>query len=179
MSVSQYPQIEQFLHYLRFEKRYSGYTVISYENDLQQFFAFLTSQFDAPPVAQITPSFIRSWLAELKEDAIGTRSINRKISSLKSFFKFMVKQGVVQQTPMTVITGPKTSKRLPAFVADTDMARLLESDGVGQFFDNSPEGGMQRLIILLFYSTGIRLAELVYLQVHILDAANCLLKVLG
>ena len=85
MSVTEaYPQINTFLDYLKFEKRYSQHTIISYQNDLEQFFSFLISQFDAPPVQKISSSFVRSWLAELKGDEMTAKSINRKISSLKS-----------------------------------------------------------------------------------------------
>jgi len=179
MPDTQQPQIHQFLQYLRFEKRSSPNTVISYQNDLEQFFAFLASQFDAPPVTAITAAFVRSWLAELKGDKLTGKSINRKISSLKSFFKFMVKQGVIQQTPMTVIVSPKTSKRLPAFVADKDIKTLFDDDGTKKLFEDTWEGKMEKLILLLFYSTGMRLSELVNLQEGQLDVHNSHIKVLG
>lgn len=175
MLTTQYPQIQAFLNYLRFEKRYSQHTLISYQNDLEQFFAFLVSQFDGPPVDKITASFIRSWLAELKGDKMTGKSINRKISSLKSFFKFMTKQGVIKQTPMTVIVSPKTSKRLPSFVADKDMRTLFEFVD----FEDSWRGRTERLVLLLFYSTGMRLSELVNLKETQLDGAYSQVKVLG
>jgi integrase/recombinase XerC len=179
MSSTQYPQIQQFLDYLRFEKRCSAHTIISYQNDLEQFFAFLTSQFDSPPVAEITAPFVRSWLAELKGDKLSAKSINRKISALKSFFKFMIKQGVIKQTPMTVIVGPKIGKRLPAFVADKDIAVLFDDTGEKKIFYDNWKGKTERLILLLFYSTGMRLSELVNLQEGQLDTANNHIKVLG
>jgi len=175
MLTTQYPQIQAFLNYLRFEKRYSQHTLISYQNDLEQFFTFLTSQFDAPEVEKITAPLIRSWLAELKGDKLTGKSINRKISSLKSFFKFMIKQGVIKQTPMTVIVSPKISKRLPAFVADKDMHTLFEYID----FEDSWRGKTERLVLLLFYSTGMRLSELVNLTEGQLDGAYSQVKVVG
>jgi integrase/recombinase XerC len=179
MPGTQHPHIQQFLHYLRFEKRYSEHTIISYQNDLEQFFAFLSSQFDSPEVDKITAPFIRSWLAELKGDNLTGKSINRKISSLKSFFKFMIKQGVIKQTPMTVIVSPKISKRLPAFVADKDMQLLLDEGKKEMIFEDNWKGRTERLVLLLFYSTGMRLSELVNLQENQLDAGNSQVKVLG
>src|SRR6476619_3487646 len=121
MPVPQYPQLEPFLDYLKFEKRYSRHTLLSYQNDLEQFFTYLVSQFEGPDLDKITPMFIRSWLAELKEDEMTAKTINRKISSLKSFFKYQLKTGTLKQTPMTTVAAPKISKRLPAFVEEADM----------------------------------------------------------
>jgi len=175
LSNNQHNYLQQFLDYLRFEKRYSQHTLISYENDLEQFFAYLASQFDGPPVSTITASFIRSWLAELKGDDLTGKTINRKISTLKSFFKFLVKQGVIKQTPMAVIVSPKISKRLPAFVADKDMDRLFTSI----IFEDSWKGRTEKLVLGVFYSTGMRLSELVNLKEANLDAYYCQVKVLG
>src|SRR3954452_25144458 len=99
MFTTSYPQLLSFVEYLKFEKRYSQHTIISYQNDLEQFFAFL-SQYGDIGIHGITTPFIRLWLAELKGEGISSKSINRKISSLKSFFKFLMKQGVIKQTPM-------------------------------------------------------------------------------
>ena len=108
------------------------------------------------------------------------KSLNRKISSLKSFFKFMVKQGVIKQTPMTVIVSPKISKRLPSFVADKDMQTLFD-EKIDQplMFEDSWKGRTERLVILLFYSTGMRLSELVNLREGQLDGYYAQVKVLG
>jgi len=179
MPTTHYPQIQQFLQYLRFEKRCSPNTITSYQNDLGQFFAFLVSQYSAPEIQEITAQLVRSWLAELKGDKLAAKSINRKISSLKSFFKFMIKQGVLQQTPMAVIVSPKMAKRLPAFVADKDIKTLFGEEKGPSMFANTWEGNMERLILMLFYSTGMRLSELVNLQMGQLDAPNGHVKVLG
>lgn len=177
LTTNQPDYLQQFLHYLRFERRYSQHTLISYQNDLEQFFAYLASQFDGPPVEKITAMYIRSWLAEMRGDELTGKTINRKISSLKSFFKFLIKQGVIQQTPMAVIVSPKISKRLPAFVADKDMQTLFDPEK--HMFTDDWKGKTEKLVLLLFYATGMRLSELVNLKEHHVDAAYCQVKVLG
>jgi integrase/recombinase XerC len=175
MSLTHYPHVQSFLDYLKFEKRYSENTVISYQNDLGQFFAFLTSQFDAPPPEKIASSFIRSWLAELKEENISSKSIGRKISALKSFFKYLMKQGIVHKTPMGTVAVPKSNKRLPAFVEQQHIQALFDHVD----FSNDWQGRMERLILLLFYNTGMRLSELINLKEEQIDASYSNLKVLG
>ena len=175
MPIPQYPQIQAFLDYLKFEKRYSQHTLISYQNDLEQFFAYLASQFDAPPVNRITAMYIRSWLAEMKEDEMTSKTINRKISSLKSFFKYEMKTGGLEQTPMATITTPKISKRLPVFVEQKDMATLFDYVE----FSDDWKGRTERLVLRLFYSTGMRLSELINLKESQLDASHSQVKVLG
>jgi integrase/recombinase XerC len=176
MSVNEvYPQVNIFLDYLKFEKRYSQHTIISYQNDLEQFFTFLLAQFDAPPIDKITGSLVRSWLAELKGDDLSAKSINRKISSLKSFFKHQVKTGLMMQTPMSVIVSPKISKRLPNFVEEKHMNTLFEHVS----FSDDWKGRTERLVLLLFYSTGMRLSELINLKETQIDASYQQIKVLG
>lgn len=167
--------VREFLDYIKFEKRYSQHTLVSYQNDLEQFFSFL-SQYDSPPVPAITASFIRTWLAQLKgEDKLNARSINRKISSLKSFFKYQLKKGVIKASPMTTITAPKVSKRLPEFVKEKDIETLFSYVE----FPDDWKGRTSRLALLLFYSTGIRLSELINLKEGQLDDYNGQIKVLG
>jgi integrase/recombinase XerC len=175
MPIPKYPSVEAFLDHLKYEKRYSRHTLISYRNDLEQFFAYLTSQFDAPPIDQVTPMFVRSWLAEMKEEEISSKTINRKISTLKSFFKYEMKMGHLAQTPMTTVMAPKVSKRLPVFVEQKDMATLFEHVA----FPDDWKGKTERLVLLLFYETGMRLSELINLKESQIDPANMQLKVLG
>jgi integrase/recombinase XerC len=174
MQLSQYTPIQSFLDYLRFEKRYSQHTLISYQNDLEQFFAFLT-QYDNLAIGAITPIYIRSWLAELKEESISAKSINRKISALKSFFKFMMKQGVIDQTPMATVVSPKISKRLPAFVEEKNTNTLFTHVE----FSDDWKGKTEWLILALFYNTGIRVSELINLKENQVDENYRQLKVLG
>lgn len=174
-STSLYPVIQPFLDHLRFEKRYSRHTLIAYQNDLEQFFAYLASQFDSPTPEAITPMYVRSWLAELKEGDMESRSINRKISSLKSFFRYLHKNGVIAQSPMTTIVSPKQQKRLPAFVDERDMDTLFAH----VTFPDTWTGRTERLVIRLFYDTGMRLSELIQLKETQLDASRNEVKVLG
>lgn len=170
-----YPQVKTFLDYLKFEKRYSQHTIISYQNDLEQFFSFLISQFDAPSLEKITSSLVRSWLAELKGDDITAKSINRKISSLKSFFKHQLKNNVIEQTPMAIIVSPKISKRLPSFVEEKNIETLFNH----VTFSDDWKGRTERLVFQLFYSTGMRLSELINLKESQIDVSNQQIKVVG
>lgn len=171
----QLPPLEAFLDYIKFEKRYSQHTLTSYRNDLEQFFSFLT-QYDSPPVKQISAGMIRSWLAELKgQEQMTAKTINRKISSLKSFFKYQMKLGEISTSPMTTITAPKVSKRLPQFVKENDIDTLFSHVE----FPDDWQGRTSRLILLLFYSTGMRLSELISLKQQQLDSYNQQVKVLG
>ncbi|MEA3426761.1 MAG: tyrosine-type recombinase/integrase [Bacteroidota bacterium] len=175
MPIPQYPQLQPFLDYLKFEKRYSQHTLLSYQNDLEQFFAYLASQFDAPALNKVTSMYIRSWLAELKEGGLSSKSINRKISTLRSFFKYQMKTGSLEQTPMTTVTAPRVNKRLPVFVEQNDMALLFEHVA----FSDDWQGRTERLVLELFYHTGMRLSELINLKESQLDAAQSQVKVLG
>lgn len=175
MPIPQYPQLQAFLDYLLFEKRYSKHTLLSYQNDLEQFFAYLASQFDAPAIEQITAMYVRSWLAELKEEKISSKSINRKISSLKSFFKYQLKTGQLEKSPMATVTAPRVNKRLPVFVEQKDMATLFD---YVEFADNW-KGRTERLVLQLFYSTGMRLSELINLKESQLDLSQMQVKVVG
>lgn len=175
MPIPQYPEIQEFLNYLRFERRYSIHTLEAYQLDLEQFFQFLVSQFDAPGITIISASMVRSWLAEMKSDQISSRSINRKISSLKSFFKYLLKTEVLKATPMTAVVSPKTQKRLPVYVEKKQMEDLF----LYMPFSDDWKGKTERLILLLFYSTGMRLSELMNLKPGQIDFANAQVKVLG
>lgn len=175
MPITEYPEIAPFLDYLQFEKRYSQHTVIAYQTDLEQFFAYLAAQFDAPPLGQVSSMFIRSWLASIKENELTAKSINRKISTLKSFFKYQLKTGVLKTSPMGVIISPKTKKRLPVFVAEKDINTLFEHV---EFPDNW-EGRTERLVLQLFYQTGMRLSELIQLKECQVDYSGKQIKVLG
>jgi integrase/recombinase XerC len=175
MPIPHYPQLQTFLDYLKFEKRYSQHTLISYQNDLEQFFAYLASQFDAPPVDKITSVFVRSWLAELKEEGMASKTINRKISSLRSFFKYQMKTDALPQTPMATVTAPRSNKRLPVYVEQKDMATLFDHV---EFPDNW-KGRTERLVLRLFYGTGMRLSELINLKESQLDLSQSQVKVLG
>lgn len=117
--------ISAFVDYLKFEKRFSKHTVRAYQDDLVQFFDFLEIQFGESGLKQIEGTYIRSWLASLKDNGMSSRSLNRKISTLKSFFRFQLRQGEIEKTPMTHVVSPKPEKRLPLFVKEKEMEAVL------------------------------------------------------
>ena len=170
-----HPIIQPFLNYLKFEKRYSRHTVISYETDLISFFDYITTQYGEMSLGQLSHGYIRSWLASLKDEGLTGKSINRKISALKSFFKYQLKTGEVKQSPMTRVIAPKNEKRLPSFVADKDIRTLFEHVA----FPEGWQGSTERLLLLVFYHTGMRLSELIQLKDSQVNAASHSLKILG
>jgi len=171
-----YPHvIQSFLDYLKFQKRYSRHTVISYQTDLTSFFDFLFSQFGEMQLSEISASLIRSWLAGLKEKGMESRSINRKISALKSFFKFQLKEGKITLSPMTTIISPKNKKRLPQYVDEKGTETLFKY----VTFEDNWKGRTENLVMQLFYNTGMRQVELVSLKESQVDPGNRQIKVLG
>ena len=122
-----HPIIQPFIDYVKFEKRFSKHTILSYQTDLIHFFDYLQMQYGDMSLQQLSHIYIRSWLASLKDQNMTAKSINRKISTLRSFFKFQMKTGGMQQTPMTKIVAPKNEKRLPNFVAKKDVDTLINN----------------------------------------------------
>ncbi len=167
--------IQGFLDYLKFQKRYSQHTIVSYKNDLGSFFDFLFHQFGDTPIPDIKTTFIRSWLAQLKQQGMESKSINRKISVLKSFFKYQLRQQTVTVSPMTAIISPKVNKRLPQFVDKEDIKTLFRHVE----FPDTWDGKTQRLLMELLYNTGMRQAELVGLKEIHIAKSNSSIKVLG
>lgn len=170
-----HPVIQPFLDYLKFEKRYSRHTIISYETDLVSFFNYIEAQYGQLSIDQLSHTYIRSWLASLKDEGLTGKTINRKISSLKSLFKYQLKAGVIKQTPMVKIISPKNEKRLPSFVADKDIYTLFNHV---EFSDNW-QGKTERLLMMLFYNTGMRLSEVINVKDSYINFSNHTLKILG
>ena len=170
-----HPIIQPFLDYLKFEKRFSQHTIVSYQTDLIAFFDYLQLTYNDVPLRHISHIYIRSWLAALKDGGMTAKSINRKISTLRSFFKYQMKMGLTEQTPMTKINAPKNEKRLPKFVAKKDIDTLFSHVE----FTNDWKGKTDRLILLLFYNTGMRLSELINLKDRSIDFYYSSIKVLG
>ncbi len=166
---------QAFLDYIKFEKRFSQHTITAYKNDLEQFFSYLNDQYGPTALHEISPPFVKSWLASLKEEKISSKTINRKISSLKSFFKFHLRSGLISTTPMWSVTSPKISKRLPQFVKETKIRDLF------QFFQfpDDWQGKTDKLVINLFYQTGMRLSELVNLKESHIDKDRNSVKLIG
>lgn len=164
-----------FIEYLKFEKRYSPHTIKAYQDDLNLFFQYINATFDNPSIKEISSSFVRSWLAYQKEKGDTAKSINRRISSLKSFFKYEMKTGGLDATPMITIVSPRVSKRLPSFVEEKNLATLFDHVE----FPDDWEGQMNRFMLMLFYSTGMRLSELVNLKESQVDLSKSNFKILG
>lgn len=164
-----------FLEYLRYEKRSSSHTLLAYTNDLDQFFSYLAATYQINSISEINHIIIRSWIVRLMEQKISPRSVNRKITTLKTFYKYLLRQKEVTENPMLKIQSPKTSKRLPVFVEKDKMDILLDNTAFGEDF----EGQRNKLIIELFYASGMRLSELINLKDGNVNMSKCQLKVLG
>ena len=167
--------LEKFIHFIQHEKRYSTHTITSYTIDLNQFFNFLLSDFQVKSIRKINYQLIRSWITKLLNDKISTRTVNRKIATLKTYFRFLIKEGVIEASPMQKIISPKTSKRLPVFVNEIKMDKLLDEIEFGEGYNAIRD----RLILELFYLTGIRLSELINLKRKNIDFVNETIRVLG
>jgi integrase/recombinase XerC len=168
-------QIDSFFDYLAYEKKYSVHTITSYKNDIGQFIAFINPNQESFSITEINYQQIRAWVTSLIKDKIAARSVNRKLSSLKSFLKFLQRQQIIEVNPMAKISGPKTPKRLPVFVDEHQMENLFANVK----FEEGFNGSRDRLILDLFYQTGIRRAELTHLKELDVDLFNSSIKVLG
>ena len=169
------PYIQSFLSYIEYERRYSKHTIESYRNDLEQFGLYLKSEYQKDDMELASHLEIRSWIVQMMEKDITPRSINRKLSTLKSFFKFLMRKGVVKKSPLAKVLAPKTSKRLPVFVEKTGIERLLTDIEFPEGF----EGARDKMILDLFYGTGMRRSELNNLKESDIDSYNAQIKVLG
>lgn len=165
----------RFVEYLQYEKRFSPHTVTAYSNDLTQFYDFLNLEYQISDIKEVNHTFIRTWLVKMMEQEISPRSINRKITTLKTYYKFLLREGEVSLNPMLKIVAPKNSKRLPEYVEQEKMDRLLDFTEFKEGF----EGMRDKMIIELFYATGIRLSELISLNHYSFDFYNNAIKVLG
>jgi len=151
---------DEFLNYLTFQKRYSKHTIIAYKNDLNNFFDFISKEYGPVGLKEISSPMIRTWLASLKENKAVAKTINRKISTLKSFFKYGLKMNHIDLSPMATTSALKVSRRLPSFINEKDINRLFaEKD-----FPSTFEGKMNFLILEIFYQTGMRRSELINLK---------------
>lgn len=168
--------IQPYIEYLKFEKRYSTHTLTAYKADLYEFTEFVKTQFGETDLASIHHGVVRSWLARLKEQGLAAKSLNRKISTLKSFFKYLIKNGVIDISPMAKVISPRIGKRLPVFVKEEETQLLLNS------LNSSTENWRSlnaRMIITILYATGLRLSELINLKEKQVDFARLQIKVLG
>ena len=166
----------KFITYLLSEKRFSEHTIKSYTTDLKQFTSFLSAEFQIiDEINEISFQIIRTWIASLLEKGLSPRSVNRKISTLKTFFKFLIREGELIENPMMKVVAPKSKKRLPIFIEEDQIASLLNEVQ----FEEGFVGQRNKLIIELFYVTGIRLSELINIKISDVDFNNQSIKVLG
>ena len=166
---------DSFLDYLLYERNYSEKTVLAYGEDISQLREFAQEEIGDFNPAEVTPELIREWIVSLMDKGYASTSVNRKLSSLRSFYKFLLKKKVVLVDPLRKITGPKNKKPLPSFLKENEMNRLLDDTDFGEGF----EGCRDHLIIEMFYATGIRLSELIGLDDKDVDFSASLLKVTG
>jgi len=164
--------LESFVKFLHVEKRFSEHTTIAYKKDIEQFLEFAEiTKIEA--LSEVNHHLVRSWIVALIDNGIENKSVNRKLSSLRSFYKWLRKENITVVNPLVKIRGPKSSKRLPSFVKESE----LKVENLNQFFSDDFDGIQDRLIFEFFYQTGIRLNELIQLKDS--DIQNDSIKVLG
>jgi len=168
--------IQSFLDYLKYEKRYSLHTIISYETDLRDFLNYITRQYGKIALKDISHGLIRGWLAGLKGQGLTPKSLNRKISTLRSFFKYQLRIGNLELSPMTNVIAPKNGKRLPVIMKEHETKELIRT------LSGSTEDWKTlnaKMLIVLLYCTGMRISELINLRERQLDFGRSQIKVLG
>src|SRR5580765_1475249 len=172
--------LTQFLDHLRYERNVSAHTLRNYESDLHQFFEFLaprdkdTGQRNEPEIAQIDHLTIREWLATLHSDQKRKTSIARKLAALRTFFQFLVREGIAESNPAKIVATPRKEKKLPVHLSIEDAIRFIETPDMETDF-----GKRDRAILELLYATGVRVSELVQLDLRDIDFKNKLLRVFG
>ena len=172
-----YRYIETFMNYLQYERNYSPHTIAAYALDIKQFASYIAdnSEQTSFEVKWVDSDQIRNWLMLLIEQKMSSTSVNRKLSALKSFFKFLVRQGEIEKNPLQLITGPKNGYPIPYFIRDKEISRVLDSD----VFSDDFEGVRNRLILEMLYETGVRRSELINLRLADVDFELQQIKVTG
>lgn len=167
--------LEQFLGFLRYEKRYSDHTVTAYEKDLDQFIQFGNDMVGDFCFVEADHHLIRQWIISLMDNGVKVVSVRRKISTLRSLYKFLLREGLMKKNPVELVMTPKTGKKLPQFVQEKDMNRLLDTS----FFGGDFTGLRDKAVLSLFYGTGMRLAELKGIKMADLQNGEGVVKVIG
>ena len=167
--------IDAFLDYLRLERNYSERTIVSYRMDLKEFEEFLEKTETGLGFTEVHTDNVRNWISDLMDEGRKATSVNRKLSSLRSFYRFLLRKNWITVNPMLKIVGPKKKKPLPSFVREKDMDRLLDGLSFGEGF----VGVRDRTILEMFYATGMRLSELIGLDDVDVDFSAKLVKVTG
>lgn len=167
--------IHEFIESLKFEGRYSQHTITAYFNDLTSFSEFVSAQFAEFNLNDSQSFIVRAWLVSLSENGLKPATINRKLTSLRTYFNFLKKNGIIKVNPLTSIAPVKKDKNLPSYVSEESMEKLF---GLLSFPDNY-EGALDKSLILMLYSTGMRLSELINLKESDIDFYNSQIRVLG
>jgi len=167
--------LQQFYNYLAYEKRYSQHTLLSYQKDISQFNNFLTNTYETQLLAA-NHQMVRSWVIDLASAETLPASISRKLSSLKSLYKFLLKQGLINENPAIAVKAPKKNKKLPVFIDENKIITMLDSDNI---FENNYIGTRDKLVIEILFGTGIRLSELINIKLNDFSTKSELIKVLG
>ncbi len=167
--------VEKFIEYITFEKRFSKHSIEAYKSDIDQFWEYCHTVYDIKDPAKINHLIIRSWIVSLIEKEISNPSINRKLSSLKSYFRFLLKDDIITANPFNKVISPKTSSRLPQFVENKPINQLLDQTK----FEPDHSGIRAKTIIELFYATGMRLSELINIKENDINFNEGLIKVMG
>ena len=165
----------EFLSYLELERNYSKYTIKSYGTDLEKFQEYLTETDQNIKIEEADSDIIRNWIISLMDEGYTETSVNRKLSSLRTFYHYLIRKGIIEVNPTQKVIGPKKKKPLPAFVKEKDMEKLLDEENFGDSFDETRD----RLVICIFYETGIRLSELIGLKDSDVDLQRMTIKVTG
>jgi integrase/recombinase XerC len=168
--------IDSFINYLQHEKRFSEHTVLAYRTDISQFYNFLRDQNDDTiDLIDVSYQDVRAWVVELMLGALNARTVNRKISTLRSFYNFLKRKAVVSVNPTAKIRAPKIGKRLPNYLKETEIDNLFTEIE----FSDDWEGKRNLLIMRLLYECGLRRAELINLKLNDIDLEEGLIKVMG
>ncbi len=167
--------LDKFIEYLKYERNFSKHTVLAYQTDLDQYHSYLKDTYDLAKPEEATSPMIRSWLASLFQDKTSARTVVRKASALRSFYRFLRREGLITYNPMAKVNTPKLPARLPVFVAKKDTEILFKNIEFPADFN----GTRDRLILEVFYATGIRLSELIGLKTADVSIANQTIKVFG
>jgi integrase/recombinase XerC len=167
--------MDEFLDFLRYEKRFSPHTVTSYQTDLTQFVNYLQAEYDLSEPAQATHPLIRGWVVDLMGQNLDPRTVNRKVACLRSYYKFLLRLHRIEANPMLRIKAPKMAKKLPEFVPEESLNRLLNSFE----FEATFAGARDQLVLEMLYGTGIRLSELLGVTEADVDAEARMVRVTG
>jgi integrase/recombinase XerC len=166
---------EQFLGFIKYEKRYSGHTVTAYEKDLDQFIQFGNDMVGVFSLVEVDHHLIRQWVISLMDQGMTAVSVKRKISTLRSLYKYLLREGLINKNPTDLVMIPKSGKKLPQFVQENEMNRLLDTS----VFPEDFTGLRDKAVISLFYGTGMRLSELMGIRMADLHLKERVVKVLG